>query len=277
MQREMPEKIIVIEPTKGWRSLKLHELWEFRDLFYYLAWRDIKVRYKQTFFGVAWAVLNPMAQMLIWAFLFGKIARFPSNGLPYILIALTGTLVWNYFSTIVTGCSNSVVNNANLISKIYFPRLIIPFSVILLGLVDFTVAFTVGIFIMMYYQVVPHLQLVVLPVFVLLATVSALGIGLWSSAVGVKYRDIGKLIPYLIQLCFFVTPVAYLGSVIPEKYQWVFYLNPIAGAIDGFRWSLLGMPISWDRLAISSTAALAAFVYGIFYFKRMERTFADVI
>lgn len=270
-------KMIVIQPTKGWRSLKLHELWEFRDLFYFLAWRDIKVRYKQTFFGVAWAVFNPLAQMLIWAFLFGKVAKLPSQGMPYILIALTGTLVWNYFSAVVNGCSNSVVSNANLISKIYFPRLIIPLSVILLGLLDFAVAFGVGILIMSYYGVVPHLPFIMFPVFILLATISALGIGLWAAAVSVKYRDIGKLIPYALQLCFFLTPVAYLGSVLPAKFQRLFYLNPVAGAIDGLRWSLLGMPIALDRLAVSSAVALATFVFGIYYYKRMERTFADVI
>ena len=169
MQGQTPEKVLIIEPTRGWRSLKLHELWEFRDLFYFLAWRDIKVRYKQTFFGVAWAVFNPLAQMLIWAFLFGRIARFPSGGMPYILIALTGTLVWNYFAAVVTGCSNSVVANANLISKIYFPRLIIPLSVILLGLVDLAVAFGVGICIMLYYHVALQFQFFLLPVFILLS------------------------------------------------------------------------------------------------------------
>jgi lipopolysaccharide transport system permease protein len=268
---------VVIKPSKGWASLRLAELWRFRELFYFLAWRDIKVRYKQTVLGIAWAIINPLTQMVTWAFIFGKVAKLPSEGIPYILITLTGTLVWNYFSEIVNGSGNSVVNNANLVSKIYFPRLIIPLSVVLRGLLDFSVALAMATIIMFYFKITPHLTILFLPLFILLATVIAVGVGLWASAVSVKYRDVAKILPYLIQLWFFLTPVAYLNSVVPQKYQWLYHLNPIAGAIEGFRWVLLGTPISWNRLLISSLVALFIFITGIFYFRRLERTFADVI
>jgi len=277
MNENISPATIVIKPTRGWASIKFHELWQYRELFYFLAWRDIKVRYKQTVLGVLWAVLNPLTQMLTWAFIFGKVARLSSGDIPYILVTLTGTLIWNYFSEIVNGSGNSVINSANLVSKIYFPRLIIPLSVVLRALLDFGIAFVMAIIIMFYFRITPHLITLTLPLFILLATVIAVGIGLWASAVSVKYRDVAKILPYFIQLCFFLTPVAYLNSVVPPKYQWIYYLNPMAGAIEGFRWALLGTPMAWDKLAVTSFVALCILISGIFYFKRFERTFADVI
>lgn len=273
----LPRTATVIESTKGRPSLKLRELWRYRELFYFLAWRDIKVRYKQTILGVSWAIFNPLAQMLTWAFLFGKVANLPSAGIPYVLITLTGTSIWNYFSEIVNGSGNSVVNNSNLISKIYFPRLIIPLSVVLRGLLDFSISFLMAIIIMLYFKVTPHLTILTIPIFILLATIIAVGTGLWASAASVKYRDVGKILPYFIQLCFFLSPVAYLNSIVPQKYQWLYYLNPISGVIEGFRWALLNTPISVDRLILSTFLSLFILISGIYYFNRLEKTFADVI
>lgn len=271
------ENIIVIKPVRGWGLIGLGELWHFRELFYFLAWRDIKVRYKQTALGVAWAILNPLTQMLAWSFVFGKVAKLPSEGIPYILITLTGTLVWNYFSEIVNGSGNSIVNNANLITKIYFPRIIIPLSVVLRALLDFGIALIIAAIVMFYFKITLNITILLLPFFILLATLIAAGVGLWASAISVKYRDVAKILPYLIQLWFFLTPVAYLNSVVPQKYQWVYFLNPISTAIEGFRWALLGIPISWSRIAVSVSMALLIMVSGVLYFKRLEQSFADII
>jgi len=273
----MREDTITIKPTKGWRVLNLNELWKYRELFYFLAWRDIKVRYKQTVLGILWAVINPVMQMIVWTFLFGKIAKLPSEGLPYALIALSGTLGWSYFSAIVNGAGNSMIGNTNLITKIYFPRLIIPLSVVLRALLDFGIAFLVFIGMMFYFKITPTFNMFFLPLFALLATITAVGVGVWSAAVSVKYRDVGKILPYFVQLSFFITPVAYLNAAIPKDYQWIYYLNPMAGVIEGFRWALLGTTISWERLTIQIIMAIIVFISGLFYFKWLERTFADVI
>jgi lipopolysaccharide transport system permease protein len=271
------KNIIVIKPTKGWVSLRLFDIWQYRELFYFLAWRDIIVRYKQTVLGILWAVLNPLIQMLTWAFIFGKVARLPSEGIPYILITLSGTLIWNYFSEIVNGSSNSVVNNSNLITKVYFPRIIIPLSVVLRGLLDFIIALLISLVIVFYFKITLHLAFFALPLFVILATLIAVGVGLWACAASVKYRDVAKILPYFIQICFFLSPVAYLNSIVPTKYQWLYYLNPMSTVIEGFRWALLGIPISWERLPFSIFIALFLFFSGILYFRRLERDFADVI
>ncbi len=277
MQTENNLKTIIIKPSKGWLSLKLAELWQYRELFYFLAWRDIKVRYKQTVLGIAWAVINPLMQMLVWAFLFGKIAKMPSQGIPYALITLTGTLVWNYFSEVVNGSGNSMITNTNLITKIYFPRLIIPFSIALRALLDLAIAFIVFIFFMFFFKVNPGLRILSLPFFILLITITAVGIGVWVATMSVKYRDVIKLLPYFIQIGFFLTPVAYLTDAIPYKYHWIYYFNPMAGAIEGFRWAVLGIPISLLQIINQTLLAIFILISGLFYFRHFEQTFADVI
>jgi len=273
----MPIKKMVLKPTKGLASLKLAELWKYRELFYFLAWRDIIVRYKQTALGIAWAVINPLLQMVIWTFIFGKVAKLPSAGLPYALITLSGTLFWTYFSEIVNGAGNGMITNSNLISKIYFPRLIIPLSVVLRALLDFGIALLIFIPVMFYYKICPSLAVFALPVFVLLVTIIAVGVGLWAAAISVKYRDVAKILPYFIQLGFFVTPVAFLNVALPLNCQWIFNLNPLSGAISGFRWALLGTSFSWGDIGFSFLISLIIFVSGLFYFKCLERSFADLI
>lgn len=271
------DTVTIIKPTKGWASLRLYELWQYRELFYFLAWRDIKVRYKQTVLGVAWAIINPVTQMVVWTFIFDKVAKLPSQGIPYALITLSGTLGWNYFSEIVNGAGNSAITNTSLITKVYFPRLIIPLSVVIRALLDFSIAFAVFILVMIYFKIVPTLLIFTLPFFILLATITAVGVGLWAAAISVRYRDIPKILPHFIQIGFFLTPVAYLTTTIPEKYQWIYDLNPMVATIEGFRWVLLGTAISWPRLVIPIFIAILIFISGLFYFRRLERTFADVI
>ncbi|MBI4707550.1 MAG: ABC transporter permease [Candidatus Omnitrophica bacterium] len=277
MKRATIVNKIIIEPTKGWACLKLQELWQYRELFYFLALRDIKVRYKQTFLGVSWALVNPLMQMFVWAFVFGVIAKFPSAGVPYVLITLSGTIAWNYFSEIVNGAGNAMLTNTNLISKIYFPRLIIPLSVVLRALLDFVIASVLLILMIFYFRVQLSLSIIFLPVFIILITLISSGVGLWAAAISVKFRDVGKILPYFIQTIFFLTPVAYLKAAIPQKYLWLYYLNPVAGAIDGLRWVFLGIPFSWNWLFLQVLISVIIFVSGLFYFKRLERTFADII
>lgn len=268
---------LFIRPQKGWLGINFADLWRYRELFYFLAWRDILVRYKQTFLGVAWAIINPIIQMLVWTFIFGKVAKLPSQGIPYALVTLSGTLVWTYFSEIVNSAGGSLLNNTNLITKIYFPRLIIPLSVVLRALLDFAVAFGVFMIMMLFYRVKPTLLLLTLPFFIVLATIIAVGIGLWAATISVKYRDVAKILPYFIQVGFFLTPVAYLMEIIPQKYLWIYYLNPMVGAIEGFRWALLGTPVLWAKLIIQIFISFAVLISGLFYFRRFERKFADVI
>lgn len=275
MSKEL--KAIVIKSTKGWTSLRLGDLWRYRGLFYFLAWRDIKVRYKQTVLGVAWAVINPLLYMAVWTLIFGRIAKLPSAGVPYALITLTGTLIWSYFSEIVNGAGGSIIQNTNLVTKVYFPRLIIPLSVALRALLDFLIAFAVFMALMLYYRIVPTLNLIYFPLFLIIATVTAVGIGLWVAALSVKYRDVAKILPHFIQIAFFLTPVAYLSSAIPQRYQWISYINPIAGAIDGFRWALLRMPVGWGQIAVQASIAVLICLSGMFYFRNFEKTFADII
>jgi len=261
MQETVSSQTVIIEPSKGWRSLRLHELWQYRELFYFLAWRDVKVRYKQTVLGITWAVINPVIQMVVWTFIFGKIAKLPSTGIPYALITLSGILAWSYFSEIVNGAGNSMVTNNNLISKIYFPRLIIPLSIFLRALLDFGIALLVFIGMMIYFREAPTFAMFTLPFFIALATITAVGTGLWAAAISVKYRDVAKILPFFIQIAFFLTPVAYLNAAIPAKYHWVYYLNPMAGTIEGFRWALLGMPISWPKVIIQISVAIIIFLF----------------
>lgn len=268
----------VIEPTRGWAALKLAELWRYRELIYYLTWRDIKVRYKQTGLGVAWAILQPVTQMIIFTVIFGRVARLPSEGIPYPIFTFSALLPWTYFSYVLQQSGGSLVGNASMISKIYFPRLVLPTSSALSGLMDFCIAFTVLIGMMVYYHVHPHVTMLLLPLFLLLAVVTALGVGIWLSALSVEYRDVKYILPVLTQLWMFASPVAYSARLVKGKMAILYALNPMSGVIQGFRWALLGAGRPPGvSLILPAAIAVIILVSGLFYFRRMEQTFADVV
>lgn len=269
--------VLLIEPTRGWVPLGLHELWNYRGLLYFLVWRDIKVRYKQTALGVAWAILQPLFTMLVFTIIFGRLAKIPSDGIPYPLFAYCGLLPWQLFARSMTDSASSLVSNQSLITKVYFPRLIIPLSGVLAGLVDFALAFTLLIGLMGFYGTAPTPNVVFLPLFLLMAVATALAIGLWLSALNVKYRDVRHTVPFLTQFSMFVTPIAYPSSLIPPKWQAVYGLNPMAGVVDGFRWSLLGSGAPGALFFVSAVVVIAGLVGGLYYFRRMEKSFADVV
>ena len=262
----------------GWIAIDFAELWQYRELLVFYAFRDIKVRYKQTFMGASWAILQPVMTMVVFSIFFGKLAGVPSDGLPYPVFAFCGLLPWQLFAFALTHSSNSLVQNAHLLTKVYFPRLIIPFSSVIVGLVDFVIAFVVLVGIMFYYDIIPGWALITLPLFVLLAIAAALSVGLWLSALNVKYRDVQYIIPFLAQFWLFVTPVAYSSSLVPSKWQAVYAINPMVGVVEGFRWALLGKSAPPGALLIVSVAATAILLAGgLFYFARMEKTFPDII
>jgi homopolymeric O-antigen transport system permease protein len=270
--------ITKIKPSRGWISLKLDELWEYRELLYFLTWRDIKVRYKQTVLGAAWAIIQPLFTMLVFSLFFGKLAKVPSDGIPYPIFSYAALVPWTFFSNGLSGSSNSLVGSANLIKKIYFPRLVVPFSSVLSGILDFVFAFIVLLAMMLYFGIVPAWSVVWLPLLLLLALVTALGVGLWLSAMNVRFRDVRYAVPFLTQFWLFATPIAYPSSLLAEPWQTLYGLNPMVGVVEGFRWSLLGTNTApGPIIAVSSLAALALLVSGVFYFRRMEKTFADVV
>ena len=269
--------LVVIQPPRKWAALNLKDLLEYRELFATLATRDLKVRYKQTELGVAWAILQPFFMMIVFTLVFGKLGKVPSDGVPYPVFTLSALVPWSYFTTALTQSSSSLVDSANLITKVYFPRLVIPLAATIAGLVDLGVSFLLLIAVMLYYRIVPTMGVIALPVFVLLALVTAMGAGVWLSALNVEYRDIRYVVPFLVQLWLFLTPVAYPSSLIPEQWQAVYALNPMAGVIQGFRWALFGQPLDAFNLAISVTVAVLILVAGLFYFRHMEQTFADVV
>ncbi len=267
----------VREPSKG-LSLRLNELLEYHELIYFLTWRDLKVRYKQTALGVVWAVLQPLLTMVVFTIFFGNLAKIPSDGVPYPIFSYAALLPWQLFANGVTNSSNSLVNNSNLITKIYFPRLIMPLSSISGGLVDFCVAFLVLIGMMFYYRITPTLAIVTLPFFLILATAATFSVSLWLSAINVKYRDVRYTVPFLTQIWLFLTPIAYPSSLVPEKWRFVYGLNPMTGVVEGFRWALLGKSNpDWYLIAASIIIVIVLLVGGLIYFRRMERTFADII
>jgi lipopolysaccharide transport system permease protein len=271
---ELP--IIHIRPTKGWAALNLKDLWLYRELVYFLTWRDIKVRYKQAVLGIAWAILQPLMTMVIFSFIFGNLAKLPSDGIPYPLFSYAAVLPWQLFSSALQRSSISLVGNANLLTKIYFPRLIIPFSAVMASLVDFGIAFLVMIGLMIYYQVWPTLMTLWVIPLSLLALVTALAVSLWLSALNVLYRDVQHMVPFLIQFWMYASPVAYSATLIPTGIWRIIYgLNPMAGVIQGFRWALLGAQPPDILLAVSIVMVLILLVSGLFYFRRMEKTFAD--
>jgi lipopolysaccharide transport system permease protein len=265
------------EPSKGF-SLKLKELVEFHELIYFLTWRDLKVRYKQTALGVVWAILQPFLTMVVFTIFFGRLAKIPSDGVPYPIFSYAALLPWQLFANGVTNSSNSLVNNSNLITKIYFPRLIMPISSVGGGLIDFCVAFLVLIGMMFYYGITPTLSILTLPFFILLAIATSFSVSLWLSAINVKYRDVRYTIPFLTQIWLFLTPIAYPSSLVPEKWSLIYGLNPMAGVVEGFRWALLGQSNqNWYLISASVLIVIVLLIGGLIYFKRMERTFADII
>lgn len=269
---------IIIRPSSGWVPLNLRAIWEYREVLFFLAWRDIKVRYKQTVLGVAWAILQPVMTMVVFSVFFGGLAGVPSNGLPYPLFVFCALLPWQLFAHALTESSNSLVANERLISKVYFPRLVIPLSAVLVGLVDFVFPFFVLLGMMFYYGITPTTALWTLPLFLLLAVTTSLGVGLWLSALNVEYRDVRYTLPFITQFWLFVSPVAYPSGLVPEPWRLVYGLNPMAGAIEGFRWALLGnVEGPGPMLAVSVAATLFLLVGGLYYFRRMEKTFADVV
>jgi len=267
----------VIRPSQGWVALNLRDLWRYRELLYFLTWRDIKVRYKQTVLGAAWAVLQPFFTMVVFSIFFGTLARVPSDGLPYPIFAYSALLPWSYFAGSLDRAGNSLVGSANLITKVYFPRLAIPISAVLAGLVDFGIAFVVLLGMMFYYRIYPTVAILTLPLFLLLAFATALAVGLWLSALNVQYRDVRYTIPFLTQFWLFATPIAYPSSLVPEQWRALYGLNPMAGVVEGFRWALLGKAPPGPLLAVSVTVVILLLIGGLYYFRRMEKTFADVV
>jgi lipopolysaccharide transport system permease protein len=269
---------VIIKPRSGWIGLNIKELWLYKELFYIFAWRDIKVRYKQTVVGVAWAFFQPIATMVIFSLFFGGLAKVPSDGVPYPIFVFSGLLFWNYFSTSLGSSSNSLVANESMIKKIYFPRLLLPLSSTITPLIDFGIAFLVLAGLMVYYQFVPTLAgVLLLPVLVLLSFLSASGIGSLLAAINVRYRDVREALPFFIQTAFFLTPVIYPTTLVPEKYQWLLGLNPMVGIIEAARAGIIGnRPMNYTLLLLSACIALTVFILGIYYFKKTEKIFADV-
>lgn len=267
-----------IEARSGWLSLDLASLWKHRELLYFLIWREIKVRYKQTALGAAWALLQPLLTMLIFTLFFGRLAKMPSDGVPYSVFAFTGLVPWTFFANAITLSSNSLVNSSNLITKVYFPRLAIPIASALSGLVDLAVSFAFVVLMLLYYRIPITWKFVFIPLFVLLAAATALGVGFWLSALNVKYRDVRHTIPFLVQFWMYATPIVYPSSLIREPWRTVFGVNPMVGVVEGFRWALLGSSARPGlMLAVSSASALILLISGAFYFRRVERSFADLV
>jgi lipopolysaccharide transport system permease protein len=270
--------VMRIEPSQGWFSLRLCELSEYRELLYFLAWRDVKVRYKQTAIGVGWAVLQPVITMIVFTAIFGRFAQIPSDGLPYPLFSFSALIPWTYFSTALNRSIASVVVESHLISKVYFPRLILPLAGTLAALVDFSISLIVLLGMIVWYGVDITWRLLTLPAFLLFALLTALAAGLWLSAINVRYRDVGHAVPFLIQIWMFCSPVVYPVSLIPEKYRLLYSLNPMVGVIEGFRWFLLGTAHpDFSVMTISAVVVLIILTGGLIFFKNMERTFADVV
>lgn len=272
---------IVIEPARGWKPLELHDLWRYRELFFFLIWRDVKVRYKQTALGVVWAVLQPLGNMLIFAVLFGRLARLPSDGIPYPLFAFAGLLPWTFFANALGSAAGSLVGSTHLITKVYFPRMIIPTAAVLAGLVDLLISLLVMGGLMAWYGARPGGSIALLPVLLLLTIVVALGVGMWLAALHVKYRDVRYVIPFLTQFWMFATPVIYPASLVPEQFRLFYFLNPLSGLIEAWRVVLLGGVnggrLNWEALGSAAIVAVLLLVYAAYDFRRMERHFADLV
>jgi lipopolysaccharide transport system permease protein len=272
------EHITLIQPSHGWINLNLRDLWQYRELLYFLIWRDIKVRYKQTVIGAAWAIIQPFFTMVVFSLFFGRLAEMPSDGIPYPIFSYAALVPWQFFANGLALSSNSLVESANLLRKVYFPRLVIPTSAVLSGVVDFGLAFVVLLGMMLVYGILPTINIIWLPVFLLLALVTSLGAGLWLSAMNVQFRDVRYTVPFLVQLWLFATPIAYPSSLLDQPWRTIYALNPMVGVVEGFRWALLGVDTAPGPVVLASAlAALGLLVSGMYYFKRMEKTFADVV
>ena len=271
--------VVVIKPAKGIVGLNLKEVWHYRELIYFFTWRDIKVRYKQSVLGILWAILQPFLSMVVFTIFFGNLAKVPSDGIPYPIFSYVALVPWTFFAAALDKSARSMLTSGNMISKIYFPRIIVPLSSVLANLVDFLIAFVILIGMMFYYHIVPTIYVIWLPVFLLLSIFTALGVGLWLSALVVMYRDFGYIVGYLATFWQYLSPVIYSASLVPEKWRLLFSLNPMTGVIEGFRWALLGTNIAVTPLmfGISAAISIILFVTGLFYFRRMERIFADMI
>ncbi len=270
--------VLIIEPTKGWVNLQLRELWAYRELLYFLAWRDVKLRYKQTVLGAAWAIIQPFFTMVVFSLFFGNLANIPSDGIPYPLFSFAALVPWTFFANGLSQSANSLVGGANILKKVYFPRLTVPIAAVLGGVLDFIIAFGVLLGMMLYFRVLPTWNVVWLPYLVLLALVTSLGVGLWLSAMNVQFRDIRYVIPFLTQLWLYATPIVYPSSLIPEFWRPLYGINPMVGVVEGFRWALLGTDTSpGSIIVVSSIVALLILISGAYYFRRMEKTFADVV
>ena len=271
------EPLVVIQPSRKWNLLNLKDVWAYRELLFFLTWRDVKVRYKQTALGAAWAILQPLFMMLIFTIFFGRLAGVGSSGIPYPLFALAGLVPWTFFANAITASGNSLVGSAHLITKVFFPRLIVPAAAMLAGLVDFVLAFLLLCLLMIYYRVALTVQILFLPVLVLLTALFSLGVGTWMSALNVKYRDVRFALPFLIQLWLFVSSVILPSSSIPPKWRWLLMFNPMSGIIEGYRSALFGLPFDWPALSVAAVLTLLVLLYAIYAFTRVERSFADII
>ena len=271
------EPLVVIQPSKRLSLLSLKDIWAYRELLFFLTWRDVKVRYKQTALGAAWAILQPLFMMIIFTIFFGRLAGVASAGIPYPLFALAGLVPWTFFANAITASGNSLVGSANLITKVYFPRLIVPAAAMLAGLVDFLLAFLILVVMMFYYRVQLTVQILFLPVLILLTALFSLGVGTWMSALNVKYRDVRFALPFLIQLWLFVSSVILPSTSVPQKWRWLLMLNPMSGIIEGYRAALFGLPFDWPALGIASALTIVVLLYAIYAFGRVERSFADII
>jgi len=270
--------VFVIRATTGWRFLDLQELWDYRELVYFLTWRDIKVRYKQTVIGAAWAILQPVAMMAVFTLFFGKLAKVPSDGVPYPLFAFAGLLPWQLFSRVISESTNSLITDQRLISRVYFPRIIVPMATTMAAIVDFVVASALMVVMFMYYKITPGMSLLWVPVFVLLMIMTALGVGFWLSALNIEYRDVAYIVPFLNQFWLFLTPIAYPSSMVPAKWRVLYGLNPMTGVVEGLRWALFKTGTGPSpMLAASVTISIGLFLSGIAWFRRRERIFVDMI
>lgn len=273
-----PLPVVRIKPSLGWVSLRLAELWQYRELLYFLVWRDIKVRYKQTALGAAWAIIQPLFTMLVFSLFFGKLGKMSSDGIPYPIFSFAALVPWTFFANGLTQASNSLVSSSNLIKKIYFPRLAVPIATVLSGIVDFALSFVVLLVMMLYYNITPTRNVVWLPLFLLLTLIASLGISLWFAALNVEFRDVRYVVPFVVQFWLFATPIAYSSSLLPDPWRTLYGLNPMVGVVEGFRWALLGTNTRpGPMIALSSLVAVLSLVGGAYYFRRMEKTFADIV
>jgi homopolymeric O-antigen transport system permease protein len=273
----VPRQTLVLEPTHGWRSLKLGDLWTYRDLFFLLAWRDVRVRYRQTVLGVGWAVLQPLLTILVFTLVFGRLAKVPSDGEPYAVFAFSGLLPWTLFSTALTRAAGSLISNAALLSKVYFPRLVLPLGSVFTALVDFVISLVVLLGLLAWYHILPTWAALLIPFFVVYTVVASWAVGVWTAALNVRYRDVNFALPFLVQIGLFVSPVVYSVSLVPSAFRILFDLNPMTLVIQGFRWGLLGDAPPTPMMFLSLPLVALLLVSGVIYFRRTERLFADII